>query len=216
MPQSVFLIKALGTIAAGIGAIFAGMKLKEILGKQKVETTTTELSKSGKEENTPVSPEGFNVTILSNICRDYGISVENIDDLRLLIERIETTEKSRIIKRFYNNAVSIESMIQLWDSLEIGTINLSQGMSHLSGRIIPTGDIDKLANNSGLYLSNGMSATQKVQALINNALKRADDGFRSLYGERINMLKTQFVIGTHNEHLYKDIKSDLERYVKFI
>lgn len=215
MPQSLNLIKMLGAIAAAVGAAFAGIKLKEILGKQKVETTTAELSKSATGENSPVTPDGFDVTLLSNICRDYNISVENISDLRLLIERIETTEKYRIIKRFYNNAVSIEDMVQLWNSLEIGAIDLGQRTSSLSGKIIPIGDIDKLANISGLYLSNGMSAAQKVQTLINNALKRADEGFRNLYGERIDVLKNQFVSGKNNEYLYNDIKNDLERYVKF-
>lgn len=215
MPQSMILIKTLSTIAAGVGVAFVGIKLKEILGKQKVVATTAELNKSGKGENSPVVSDGFNVTLLSSICRDYNISVENIDDLRLLIERIETTEKYRIIKRFYNDAVSIEGMVQLWNSLEIGTMNLDQRMSYFSGKIIPIGDIDKLADNFGLHLSDGMSATQKVQMLINNALKRADEGFRNLYGERIDMLKSQFAVGADNEYLYNDIKSDLERYVKF-
>ena len=107
MSQSIILIKTLGTIAAGVGFLFAGFKLKDILSKQTVKTTTAELSKSGREEKLPETPEGFNVSLLSNICREYNISVENIDDLRLLLERIEMTEKSRIIKRFYNNTVSI-------------------------------------------------------------------------------------------------------------
>lgn len=216
MSKSLILIKKLSKIATGVGTALAGIKLKDIFGKQKAETTTVELSKSGKGENSLVASDGFNVTLLGDICRDYSISVENIDDLRLLIERIETTEKYRIIKKFYNETVSIEDMVWLWNSLEIGTINWDQRMSSISGTIIPIGDIDKLANILGVYLSDEMSATQKVQALINKALERADEGFRDLYGERIDMLKNQFILGKNNEYLYNDIKSDLERYVKFI
>ena len=217
MPQSEIIIKTLGTIiAAGFGVVYAGTKIKDLFGKQKVKTTTIKLSKSGKVDDSPIAPEGFNVELLSNLCRDYNISVASVDDLRLLLERIETRTKSKIIKKFYDNSASIESMIQLWDSLEVDTISLDQRISSISDKIIPIVDIDQLVSISGLSLSSRMSATYKVQALINNSLKRANDGFRKLYGERINLLKTQFVSGINNEYLYNDIKGDLERYIKFI